>query len=66
MLMNKNNHTTSTKCQYQIADSNPKILIVSSGFDISSKLYNKEKDGEAKLNKIRAGIDVHIISIKFE
>jgi len=41
-------------------------LIVNSGFEISSKLYNREKDGEAKLSRIRAGIDVQIISIKFE
>ena len=27
MVTNKNNHTTSTKCQYQAAASNPKCCV---------------------------------------
>lgn len=32
--MNKNNQTTSTKCQYQMADSNPKWCLLVKWFNI--------------------------------
>ena len=37
-----------------------------SGLGISSKVYNDEKDGDVKLNNIKAGIVAQTISMKFE
>ena len=42
------------------------VLKINSGFEISPKPYNNEKEGDARLNKITAGTEVQIISIKLE